>query len=217
MSHKYDVGTLRKRALGHLSRFHPTTLREWEKLDGQSAPWLDELMEDNGSILQIAILARKLSIDWILPIAFYRICERTHASPLLNGICGIRLNRSDRVRCVTVCRHLEMSAVTKILDFLWTPLEIDSCLSPEFCTLSRLKVRRQVEDWRIRDLEDAPRFPLDIWEEIDWDELDACGVCMSAMKSTHGEAKQAFWDGLPALFGLPSWEELEKIKAEALT
>ncbi|KAJ7122460.1 hypothetical protein C8R44DRAFT_736151 [Mycena epipterygia] len=30
------------------------------------------------------------------------------------------------------------------------------------------------------------------------------------MKTAHQQAKQFFWDGLPAVFGLPGWAELER-------
>jgi hypothetical protein len=36
------------------------------------------------------------------------------------------------------------------------------------------------------------------------------------MKIAHQEAKESFWDSLPKTFDLPDWNELEKLKTEAL-
>ncbi|KAJ7450934.1 hypothetical protein B0H11DRAFT_2289112 [Mycena galericulata] len=216
LSHKYEVDALRKRPLLHISQFHPTTLQEWEQLGGKSIPWLDESIE-NG-YLSIVILARQFSIDWILPAAFYRVCQKTTESSIINGdISESELDPQDKVSCFTACRQLEVGAVTRILDFLWTPLQIPSCSSPDECMPARIRVRRSAEGWRPRPSHEAPTFPLDAWEESDWRRLAAvCDVCLSSMKSTFREAKQTFWDGLPKLFDLPDWEDLEKIKVKAL-
>jgi aldehyde:ferredoxin oxidoreductase len=39
---------------------------------------------------------------------------------------------------------------------------------------------------------------------------------MDSMKAAHREARQEFWEQLPKMYGLPGWEELEKMKAEDL-
>lgn len=214
---------MRKRALRHISSLHPTTLDEWEQLEDKTSPWLDELLDDNEhdavSILSIVLLARPLSIEWILPIAFYRICRYTEEETLLKGVGPEGLNWEDKIRCVTACRVLESTEVTKVLDFLWDPLTIDGCNDAQGCLISRMAARRVAEGWRLRNSDQMAIMPLEVWRPKAWGELEGttvCAACLSGMKSAHQEAKQALWDRLPAMFGLLEWTELEKMKAEAL-
>ncbi|KAJ7452968.1 hypothetical protein B0H11DRAFT_1927116 [Mycena galericulata] len=160
-------------------------LQEWDRLDGQSNPWFDEFGSKGGpNYLSMLILARRPSVDCILPIAFYRVCMHTYEETIIESS---ELASNDKVPIMRACRAMETRGVTKILDFLWAPHQIDDCQSHRFCTPAR----------------------LDIWEEIAWERLEVCGVV------THREAKKTFWDELPTVFGLPNWAELETIKAKA--
>ncbi|KAJ6535566.1 hypothetical protein B0H19DRAFT_1183764 [Mycena capillaripes] len=212
MSHKYEVDSLRKRALVHISSFLPTTLLEYENLTRKSTPWFNELRESDVGFLDIIALARDLSIDWILPIAYYRGCEFSWERTILEGPLGIE----DKVRLMTACRVLESACVSKILAFLWPTAQIEGCGSPLACSADRIDCRRTAEQWRERDPNAAAMMPLHVWEARDWGNLDVCDICLSSMKIAHQEAKQALWDSLPELFGLPEWSELEKLKAAAL-
>ncbi|KAJ7106435.1 hypothetical protein C8R43DRAFT_906209, partial [Mycena crocata] len=208
MSHKYEVDALRKRALTHISSLHPTTLQGWEALG-------EEDMEPFGdSFLHHIVLARQLSIDWILPIALYRVTKYSYESQIIGGNGGFELDREDKINCMVAGRQME-TANTKILDFLWTPEVIDGCQSQRKCTSSRFAQRRRVEGWRTCSPEESPRMPLDFWKENSWKMLDVCDVCLSAMKITHQAARQAFWDGLPAMFGFQDWSVFEDTKSKA--
>ncbi|KAJ6460075.1 hypothetical protein C8R47DRAFT_1081137 [Mycena vitilis] len=71
--------------------------------------------------------------------------------------------------------------------------------------------RRQADKWR------EDRKVLDAWDRTDWGRMPpVCEVCLHSMTLTNEDAKQSFWDELPALFGLPKWSELETMKTEAL-
>ncbi|KAJ7100401.1 hypothetical protein C8R44DRAFT_641926 [Mycena epipterygia] len=216
MSHKYQVDVLRKRALIHLSSIHPTTLTEWESMDPTSCSWFPKI---DAAYLEIILLARQTSAHWILPTAFYRICENAHLDSLLIGRNSLELSPSDKVACVSAIRWLETTGARKVLDFLhnpYAPLNKD-CRSPQSCAQRRVKTRLIVECWRDYDPEEDVFFPLDLWAENDWHRVDAvCSPCLTAMKTAHEEAKNAVWNRLPSLFGLPDWTELEKMKAEAL-
>ncbi|KAJ6535567.1 hypothetical protein B0H19DRAFT_432915 [Mycena capillaripes] len=214
MSHKYQVDPLRKRALIHLSSSFPTTLLEYQNLTDDSPPWITELRDSddaNCDFDAMVLLARELSIDWILPVVFYRICEYSLEEAILEG----KMHLQDKTRAMTGARMLEAVGVTKMLDFLWPLGQNPGCYSAEACAKSRYEWRHKAEGWRDRHLSAAVRMPLEIWEQSDWDRLDVCDVCMSSMKVVHEEAKQSLWDGLPEVFGLPAWSELERLKAEA--
>jgi hypothetical protein len=57
MSHKYDVGPLRRRALIHLSSASATRLDEWDGLDNHLPSWRFDLFLEDQEML-IAELAR---------------------------------------------------------------------------------------------------------------------------------------------------------------
>ncbi|KAK7002232.1 BTB domain-containing protein [Favolaschia claudopus] len=213
MSHKYDVATLRKRALVHLSAQFPTQLHDYEFLASQKdPPWIAELQDVHGpGFHALTALARSLSIEWILPIAFYRVCAFSAEQDILT----VAHTLSDKVNIVTACRTLEGAAVTNMLDFLW-PSPVDACCTPSQCSASKFAMRRRMELVRNRPSSLAPRMPLDLLRMSDWEALSVCTACLASMKANHEEAKKEHWDSIPEMFELPSWTELEKRKAEAL-
>ncbi|KAJ7110262.1 hypothetical protein C8R43DRAFT_1042478 [Mycena crocata] len=213
MSHKYEVEALRKRALMHISSAYPTTLREWERLHDEGLPeWSAELQ---WSYFPLIFLSRQLSLDWILPTAFYEVCRVASVEEIIQ--CT-GLESKDKVRCLEASSQLEATVTTKILDFLWSPFLINGCTSQRACTDARFSKRREAELWRQRAISEAVEFQaLDIWNKEDWYRLQetVCDVCLSTMKQTHKRARQKFWDELPEMFGLPDWTALEVMKIAA--
>jgi hypothetical protein len=70
-----------------------------------------------------------------------------------------------------------------------------------------------------KDREATPHIPLNIWTDSDWGHLTnfgICHVCRTALEGTHRTARDVCWDRLPEIYGLPSWPELEAIKAAAI-
>ncbi|KAK6985110.1 hypothetical protein R3P38DRAFT_3291968 [Favolaschia claudopus] len=67
MSHKYDVATLGKRALVHVSSQFPTQLHDYESLASQEdPPWITELKDVDGpGFHSLTALARSLSIEQV--------------------------------------------------------------------------------------------------------------------------------------------------------
>ncbi|KAJ7359972.1 hypothetical protein DFH08DRAFT_685761, partial [Mycena albidolilacea] len=79
---KYQVDSLRKRALVHLSSAFPSPSDPTSFSPGPgSASWS---IEDNRWIW-IIVLGRERSLDWILPLALYP-CAMCTVAQLLNGI-----------------------------------------------------------------------------------------------------------------------------------
>ncbi|KAK6969107.1 BTB domain-containing protein [Favolaschia claudopus] len=213
MSHKYDVESLRKRALIHLSSQFPTQLHDYDSLASEKDPlWIAELKDVDGpGFHSLTALARSLSIVWILPIAFYRVCAFSSEEDILT----VDHTLNDKVNIVIACRTLEGAAVTNMLDFLW-PSPVGGCSTPSECSASKFAMRRHMESIRNRPFSRAPTMPLNLWRMSDWEGLPVCTACLESMKAKHEEAKQEHWDSIPEMFELPSWTELEKLKAEAL-
>ncbi|KAJ7652785.1 hypothetical protein DFH06DRAFT_1093814 [Mycena polygramma] len=215
MSHKYEVDGLRKRALVHLSTRHPMTLWEWES-SNSSLSWNVEAASSVCTHLEIILLARQISAPWILPVAFYNACMYLNPEAIIRGNGRLELSVADKVTVIAGVRELETTAASSILRFLETSSEDAGCHSPEACDSYRRTTRASAELWRTYEVENTI-LPFELWEENDWDKLnECCTTCQSSMRVAHTQAKQALWDRLPQIFGLPDWKTLEEEKAEAL-
>jgi hypothetical protein len=58
------------------------------------------------------------------------------------------------------------------------------------------------------------------WIADDWIDLKAgglCELCLEKAEDAYEQAKQKFWDGLPALFDLPDWATLVQLRKKFLS
>ncbi|KAJ6567034.1 hypothetical protein B0H19DRAFT_1374365 [Mycena capillaripes] len=229
LSHKYGVEYLRRRALIHLSSGYRTTLSEYDAcryhgLDSFPSLSVHELRSwplpangyRPGSYLIATIqLAREVDAPWILPCVFYSLCTYNElARDIFLGVVhnGVPVSLSEGDQQLFV-QSQNTSATAEILRFLFHPLDIAGCTSPRQCFSARL----QAMESNHAAHRDNPSIPLDIWEPNDWRLLkDLCLVCLTVLKKTHEDAREAFWARLPEIYGLPEWEELERLKSAAI-
>ncbi|KAJ7753391.1 hypothetical protein DFH07DRAFT_824300 [Mycena maculata] len=230
LSHKYGIDYLRRRAFVHLTSAFFTTLSAYddsiEADDG--IPWKlpSWAIPDSyvfPALVYVVQLAREVGGLWILPYAFYQLAEACPNKPdvlsciKLDSFAGFPalLSEDDQSSFVKgYCVQIS-TATSDVLRFLRTPQIIPGCRTPHGCLLSRLEAL----DLTHSDLDTAAfkADPLLLWYGRDWDRLaDACDTCVASLKAASQATRQAFWDQLPQMYGLPPWEELEKIKAEAL-
>lgn len=216
LSHKYEAVDLRKRALAHLSAWFPTTLTAWDVAEA------DLITHQPDELLAIP-LAREIDAPWVLPAAFYLACAR-----------GIDLDRLFDDTETSERSHQELSSSDKkalikgsydicdadrdVLRFMWDK-DIQLCAS---CLSARSSWWRKVETWR----EDGfSSMPLTILNDVDWEAIkdELCGIpdldsrCFSLCQRAYEDARQSFWNRIPAIFGLPDWAELEQLKKDALS
>ncbi|KAF7305713.1 hypothetical protein HMN09_00724600 [Mycena chlorophos] len=210
ISHKYDVPALRKRALHLITAVFPTKLSDVPNNSRARQSW----HEWTPSMEVVVSLARKLSLDWILPFAFYELCRTSHELDILTSD---ELSVEDKHRWAKGSARLTVNWNSAILDSIWNPLYIDGCKFPSICLEQRVIARKDAEMDRAYDT-DAPRYPLNIYGETSLQGLCTmvCSVCSKHIAQAFSEARQEFWVQLPAVFNLPSWEVLEKMKLEAL-
>lgn len=227
LAHKYGIDYLRRHALIHLSSGFRTTLGETEAAtyvgdedvndypasDIRSWTW-----PDNWTYLIAAIqLAREVDAPWILPYAFYKLAAAyphifggdVYHGVVYNG-ASITLSTQDQQAFARGhCKQIICSSVD-ILRFLTHPPTIDGCENPQQCISKRLQI---LEDNREALRNDASA-PLSVGE---WDGLETlCYRCRFTLQGTHNNVREAFWRALPALYSLPPWEELERLKAAAI-
>ncbi|KAJ7048776.1 hypothetical protein C8F01DRAFT_1188504 [Mycena amicta] len=142
LSHKYDVDWLQKRALLHLAITPPTTHQGWTVL----VESMNSFMTDASCELCIAIitLARKLSLDWVLPIAFYRLGRFQSPIPIFEST----MLMEDKLCWVEAVRKLDGEYGSSALEFLWEPRQITGCNNPTGCIERRKVYRKKVENFR---------------------------------------------------------------------
>ncbi|KAJ7932800.1 hypothetical protein B0H13DRAFT_2307457 [Mycena leptocephala] len=225
LSHKYGVDYLHRRALIHLSSGYRTKLVEsdkfiyrWDDLSAvekRSWNWPTE----RTFLIATIQLAREVDAPWILPSAFYNLAmsyrelgKAVFHRVVFNGLPA-SLSAQDQDSFVEGHNIQTTSTTVDILRFLFDPSEIEGCKSSKNC----FSLRLQAMESRREDLRRYASAPLDAWEQDDWTLLkNLCRACLAVLKQTHEDARQAFWDELPEIYGLPEWEELERLRAAAI-
>ncbi|KAJ7119164.1 hypothetical protein C8R44DRAFT_673506 [Mycena epipterygia] len=231
LSNKYEVDSLRRRALVHLSSGYRTTL-----VEADSARYDDDDPNPNRppseieswptpesltSRLCVIQLAREVDALWVLPLAFYnlaailpRIGSDIFHGAVYNGV-PVSLSLQDQKSFLFGHDFQLRSTNADIMGFLTYPHsdDIKGCESPTRCTAERF-----IAIDRSREMISAGQaIPLDAWRSEDWDMLDElCPACLTVLKETYQYARQIFWGNLPETYGLPPWKELENLKEAAL-
>ncbi|KAJ7612151.1 hypothetical protein FB45DRAFT_843444 [Roridomyces roridus] len=232
LGHKYQVDLLRRRALIHLSSVFDTQLERWDRItilraqaDSGTPPALDSVVSilqwtpsTWSSILVPAMqVAREADALWLLPDAFYNLSIAVAARSLsgaevLHGVhyggTFFKLHPQDQ-ESFLVGHAMQYKSTTDALDFLALPADIPGCESREGCARTRYNA---IGSSRAR-VQALSSHPLSVWSPGLWNLLkNLCPTCRDALEAKHKAARQAFWDKLPEIYGLPSWEELERMK-----
>ncbi|KAJ7689774.1 hypothetical protein B0H17DRAFT_936713 [Mycena rosella] len=233
LGHKYEVDYLRRRALIHLSSQYRTTLSEHDSRIYAGSPnippsrvmsWLFPTTPT--FTISVIQLAREVGVLWVLPFAFYDLSTSfnmpldSHGGTIGREIFhGAFYNGVSTSLCVQdqdsfLTGHVNHTrAAVDITRFLLDPPEIHGCTSRTHCLGVRVKAVNAASSM----LQRYCNAPLDIWEEDDWSHLhDLCPICLAALKRIHAEARETLWGELPTMYGLPPWEELEKMKVAAI-
>ncbi|KAJ7184652.1 hypothetical protein C8R46DRAFT_1299939 [Mycena filopes] len=223
LSNKYSVEYLLRRALVHLSSHYPTTLSGYDtNIYGASTSSLLPRGEENiqpGHVIGIQI-AREVNALWILPAAFYCLAAIGEAD--IERILGCvaykarsaKLSDGDRVWFLKSSIQISQQG-HHILSCLGLPRVVPGCVGGG-CALERLHTLAEVQN-SLTDLEASlADDPLDLFLPLDTLLPDCCQTCRDFAQTAIQDARQALWDRLPALCGLPPWKELEEMKHKAL-
>ncbi|KAJ6509172.1 hypothetical protein C8R47DRAFT_948197, partial [Mycena vitilis] len=216
LAHTYEVEYLKRRALIHLSSAYSTTL-----VDASTTGALDRSSWSSPrslaqSLNEIQLVRAVDSALWILLLAFYNfsfdLAKELLSSRSHTGYHSLQRNLSIQDQGDFFLGHqIQMtSAAADVMRFLSHPVDIEGCMSSARCSHERLQRLQAIERNRIPFSPD----PLDIWDERDWESLeesDLCPTCIAVFKKTHQDARQALWAGLPEMYGLSSWKDLEEV------
>ncbi|KAJ7611812.1 hypothetical protein FB45DRAFT_843901 [Roridomyces roridus] len=233
LSHKYGVEHLRLRALIHLSSGLRTTLSQYddarycygsEALGRPQSDMKSWQALDAPSEMSSIQLAREVDAPWVLPLAFYVLSNSlvqrgtTSAKEVVrettcNGI-SVAISAEDQDSFLSGHIRQVQFRATGVLGCFLDPVKIPNCKSPMRCLEGRLSATNRV----CRTDSIFPSSPLDVWNEDAWDEFEEqfCSTCLAFLRARHQSKRRELWDDLPKMYGLPPWEELEKMKVAAI-
>ncbi|KAJ7604131.1 hypothetical protein FB45DRAFT_939791 [Roridomyces roridus] len=226
LSHKYEVEYLRRRALVHLSSGYATTLSKWDRIvhyiptaDNDRVPAMDiitwEWPRDPSYLAVLIPLVGEVGARWMLPSVFYHLSSRLAAfTPRRETLQDILNTIDDQIAFLRGHGIQSHSTFAEILTCLFEKMD-DSCPSPLACAQARLFGI----DAASKETGPFPCSPLEVWDETTWKAFEnyhLCSVCLPSLKAKHKAAREKFWQELPGHYGLPPWEELEKLKADEI-
>ncbi|KAJ6509142.1 hypothetical protein C8R47DRAFT_10947 [Mycena vitilis] len=223
LSHKYGVEYLRRRALVHLSSRHPSALSDFDVLINSmalSTSW--KRPEIRSYAILLIQVCREVDALWIIPYGFYVLAYYFGqlASEIFHGTVykdlSVSLSAADQPSFLRGYLIQRDHAKDEVLRFLLSPVKIQGCTDVVRCLQERVAAFNAVSGNHSEP--GQATAPLHIWSASEWGLLrKACPTCLESLKTTFQEARQAFWDKLPEIYGLPPWEELRKMKADAMS
>lgn len=183
-----------------LSAVYPTTLDELSHVGLTPSYCRDQ-------ILHVIQLARENGVDWILPLAFYRLCLEMNCRTLIQGFETI--SPADLGLCIEAMNVMRTAHYAEVLARYDRRLGDEGCTGGEPCRISRFREARTLLDGGVA----LPDLTV-TWTPGPDSHL--CGSCAKDMHEWHSKQQQTGWDGLPGMFGLPEWSTLNKLKNTAL-
>lgn len=154
--------------------------------------------------MEVVNLARELDLPMLLPAALY-VCCKYPIKSIYDGIPSedghlLILEEADKRACVIAYSDIRQATTERIHAFL-KKSHVQGCTSPELCCTYRLS-------WLSTHVESRWK-PLS--KKFDWGMygMAVCRPCLSGARADFDSARREFWDDLPAMFGLETWDKLE--------
>ncbi|KAJ7468363.1 hypothetical protein B0H11DRAFT_2239150 [Mycena galericulata] len=206
LSCTYEIHALRRKMLIIISSAYPTNLAEFSAAGLHPSYCRDE-------ILLVIRFGREHSVDWILPLAFYRYCLEMTTRTLFYGVDyageNIVLRTEDQALCHASHNIMCEANIAEVLARYDARLNDAGCTGGQACQESRSREA----DALLQSLTSVPNlFPS--WSPEPDSKL--CPTCLEGTLQWHRGQRQAFWDGLPRFFELPDWTVLNELKEAAL-
>ncbi|KAJ7616581.1 hypothetical protein FB45DRAFT_1008037 [Roridomyces roridus] len=200
LSHKYDVHFLRRRALLHLDTGFPTSLAIYEVSGSET--FASDGLDD---ALRAISVSSEVGATWLLPTAFYFLCYSDMRDILRSPFWPLLAPLDQETTIVSYTK--QRTACPPVLPFLRIPFT-EGCTSLDRCSAYKEAYLADVGAWNMSD-------PLGSYRDWSPFESKICDYCLKKSEEYHKTARAKLWDELPAVYGLPGWDVLEKLKAEA--
>ncbi|KAJ7431973.1 hypothetical protein B0H11DRAFT_824160 [Mycena galericulata] len=193
---KYGFDELRDDALRRLEGHFPSTLANFQArlLSPSQAPVEILISTYPGRLIDSINLARETGLVSILPAALYTICalktnQRDTHQMIMSGLRGadkrlVHLSDADKKLCLLVMSDLVEKQWKG--PYSWTKDVGARCTA------------RGMYGANCRAANEVAKQ----------DQL--CTQCAASCQTVFSDGQKALWNELPALFGLPSWEDIKK-------
>ncbi|KAJ7612182.1 hypothetical protein FB45DRAFT_308128 [Roridomyces roridus] len=166
--------------------------------------------------------AQEVSALWILPSAFYAMAKTDDIDKLVVDIKEHAATLTPDDRILFLKGKLELTRQTHHIlnSFLDTPDVNRGCEDGDPCPNTRRRVFLDIHGI-LRDLHvhntdrGSLELAIDYKEKIE--ESDCCYACRRLTEQKCEQSREESWKKLPEFFGLPPWEELQRMKEAALT
>lgn len=204
ISTKFLVQSLRAELIEHLKAYYPSTLAEFRDAHTKNYSFFKHTAPYHS--LLAANMAREFDIPIILPAALYYCCEPPYEK-ITEGVEDeggnmVKLGHSDQLLCVTAQRFIASVQLTVLNSFI-----LGQVVSPE-CS-DRVSCRREMVELLV--LAASSLTSTDIFTSLHLCDRYKHHLCENCHLQWEHEATTGYyklWMGLPARFGLPSWNEL---------
>ncbi|KAJ7685846.1 hypothetical protein B0H17DRAFT_985496 [Mycena rosella] len=210
LAHKYDIQYLFRRALSHLDSLYPVTCAKMLDINLEIASHHVKFPSGLNVDLITLRAASEVGAQWILPAAYYNICTFHPKHILSIGENWNILSIHQQQTCLV--SQAELSRATTSTHQFLRYMPFPSCLLPENCQ----QAASESQDLLHLDaVAQSDLLPLSEWicERIS---IALCPNCDKIGRDQFDKAQEIFWGRLPAIFGLPEWDELNKMRREVL-
>ncbi|KAJ7163063.1 hypothetical protein C8R46DRAFT_333753 [Mycena filopes] len=212
LSKKYDCALFREDCVRRLKQELPTTLEEY---DGVSLKWTFITLKSEGYrlFLPLISLARETGLPSLLPLLYCSavVHKGLYMTEILD-LENVSLSTIDRLACLR--GHSKLLELQRTTTLAWLDLQGAAPHIPSALCTRRVDCCNAVKQI-FHDIF-YPHPPeitvLDEWHE-NWDDV-MCLYCENRAKRVFEAGRKTCWEQLPAIFGLPSWEELKSLDFE---
>nr|GAT54869.1 predicted protein [Mycena chlorophos] len=228
LSHKYDVPDLRQRASEHLAYGCPTTLAERDALVTSDKPGSWDVNHTRIGDLMKIIRVSRVCATWALPSVFLTLSAHIATSPsavefvveakelekepFMDDGKDLSFSRDESNAFLEGHSAVAQRAAAGLLGVYANPALIVGCTDELRCALLRLATFQVMHETLQRSA--VVNGLIDVQTASTTSKL--CATCAGVVERQAISIREAFWEQLPILFGLPSWAELEAEKRAAL-
>ncbi len=179
LAHKYDVNFLKHRAIAHLNVSFPT---KWDDI------WKVLNTRNSKGYMALLGVAPVVEIPWTLPAVNF-LLMRVSLDTFLSKATWRSINPSIQQNYI-INREKCISNLAFLSGWVWG-LPTASCSSVATCTPALKRIRK-----------------MSVWKLLPSLSQFYCEECVQAIHAQCYISGERFWDSLPKIIGLDSWEVL---------
>ncbi|KJA15530.1 hypothetical protein HYPSUDRAFT_148990 [Hypholoma sublateritium FD-334 SS-4] len=207
LSLKYDVPYLHRRALDHLSTTFPLTLDGWKQRDAlRTIPPVDN------TPFAAFLIAREFDLPWLLPAILYCISSHPFEKTLDSASwCDEEISLcwpDKRMAIVGRQKLIAMQHQSALTLAKLSSAKSEDCTGTA-CSDTRQHCADVLSGWDMAGFLDYFEDHTDMCEDL-------CQPCCAAFKELCASKSEEMWTDLPVMFGLANWEQLERMRVQAL-